>query len=79
MIYALDNEDLFFLSLLSNGMCLFVLKDHNGKTTTRFKEVFWSKQHHIRKIIEFLQSEDQANRNIGKTMLEQSLNIKIHF
>ncbi len=81
MIYYLNNEDKFLL-FITPITIIFVhycsAKEGPTRADLRWKERNLFKSNHMAAIVKFLQSDDQANRNVGLKMLEQTLKIVIN-
>lgn len=81
MIFYLENGDKFHLYTTETDVIFVHFSDAVIKpllTSTRWfgKNMFINE--HMKKIIEFLKSNRQSDRNIGKAILEQTLKVNIH-
>ena len=81
MIFYLENSAKFHLYYGGSDICFMLYEDaiHNPRVTqVRWKDKLAFSDEHIEKIVKKLCSEDDIDRDIGKAMLEQSLNVKIY-
>lgn len=81
MIFYLDNLHKFFISF-NGGDLIFVLYNGDSESVatkaTRWVASKLSKPGHIDSILNYMKSNDHVNKDIGKTMLEQLLKIRIY-
>jgi hypothetical protein len=81
MIYYLDNDDKFILYDSPQDIIFCHYCSTLERATTR--DMRWIdksafSRDHMDKIHKYLQSDDEGNRNIGKTIVEQTLKVIIN-
>lgn len=82
MIFYLENEMKFHL-YYDNANIIFLLYSngiHDPKVEQRRwrDRIFGDESDHLPRIVDRLRSEDEEDRELGKKMLEQSLNVRIN-
>ncbi len=80
MIFYLEHGDKFHI-FYNNEEVIFVhfstVLNAPTKSAVRWFGKTMFKNEHMKKIISFMQSEQQSDRNIGKAILEQTLKVRI--
>ena len=81
MIYFLDNGDIISLSVDKGYVSFMVLCGIRHAVITsmsRFKPINLFTPHHMEMIIMLMESQNRGDRNIGLTILQQTLNLNIN-